>query len=81
MPSCMLPEDSLRFVVKVDTEKCKGCALCVEVCPKDVLQMGHAVNSMGWLYAETPGSDKCTGCKMCAIICPDAVIRITKEGD
>lgn len=79
MPSWNDTGGSVKFIVEVDTEKCKGCGLCVEVCPKEVLVIGHDVNSMGWLYAETRNPDLCTGCKQCALICPDAVIKITKE--
>lgn len=66
--------------IKIDTEKCKGCGLCVKVCPKGSLAISEHSNSKGLFPVEFVG-DECTGCAMCAIICPDAAIEVYKESN
>jgi 2-oxoglutarate ferredoxin oxidoreductase subunit delta len=64
----------------IDTERCKGCGLCVTVCPKGCIIISKHSNKSGYFPAEPAGSD-CTGCAMCAIICPDAVIEVYRDDD
>ena len=61
--------------VIIDTEGCKGCGLCVVVCPKDCIDISEQSNKHGYFPAQANNTD-CTGCAMCAIICPDAVIEV-----
>ena len=35
----------------IDNDICKGCGLCIAVCPKNVLEMSEEVNSMGYFPA------------------------------
>ena len=60
------------------TEKCKGCGLCLEVCPVKIIKLSGNINKLGYQTATVHEQDKCTGCTMCALICPDAVISIYK---
>jgi 2-oxoglutarate ferredoxin oxidoreductase subunit delta len=55
--------------VLIDVERCKGCELCIPVCPPRVLEMSVAVNAIGFRYPLL--RDGCTGCELCAEICPD----------
>ncbi len=64
--------------VVIQTEKCKGCELCLAACPQSVLAMSEEVNSRGFRYAVKVNSE-CTGCSNCAIICPDGVITVYRE--
>ena len=58
-----------RGTVTIDVEQCKGCELCIPVCPPRVLVMSTALNDRGVPYPElVPG---CTGCGACLMICPD----------
>jgi 2-oxoglutarate ferredoxin oxidoreductase subunit delta len=59
----------------IDIERCKGCGLCVAVCPKNCIVISKQSNKIGYFPAETNNTD-CTGCAMCAIICPDVAIEV-----
>ena len=65
----------VKGAIVVDTEKCKGCEVCIGACPESVIAMAKAVNGKGYHYAE-PVGDACTGCMNCAIVCPDGVITV-----
>lgn len=58
------------FTVEVNTAYCKGCEICVQVCPKDVLAMNDR------LKAQVIKITDCTGCLSCEIYCPDFAINV-----
>ena len=60
--------------VVIDIEKCKGCVLCVKVCPVNVLYMSEDYNQRGYRYPLL--KEGCTGCELCAIICPDLCFEV-----
>ena len=62
----------------IDTERCKGCGLCVVVCPKNSIVISEISNRNGYFPAHTNNSD-CTGCGACAIICPEAIIEVLRD--
>ncbi|HZK34430.1 MAG TPA: 4Fe-4S binding protein [Bacillota bacterium] len=65
--------------VTFDEELCKGCGLCVTVCPKKIVLMEtDRINTKGYHPAAVHDMDKCTGCKACAMMCPDVVIEVEK---
>lgn len=59
-------------------EDCKGCKLCITVCPKAIIKVSERINSNGYRTAEVVEMDKCIGCAFCATICPDVVITVEK---
>lgn len=65
-----------KGAIVVDTEKCKGCNLCVVNCPTDVIQLSREVNGKGYNYAYMELPEACIGCSNCAIVCPDGVITV-----
>ena len=73
--------------ITIDTERCKGCGLCVAVCPKNCIAISERSNKTGYYPAQAgPDSalrknDSCTGCAMCAVICPDAVIEVSRNSN
>lgn len=63
--------------VIVATERCKGCALCIEACPPQVLALERTiVNAMGHRPVRLVDADACTSCARCARVCPDGVLTI-----
>ena len=62
----------------INTERCKGCGLCVAVCPKKIIVISKKSNMTGYFPAQTDNCD-CTGCAACGIICPDAVIEVYRD--
>jgi len=62
--------------IVVDTEKCKGCEVCIPVCPTNVIEMVDEVNGKGYHYSYMANPEACTGCSSCAIVCPDGVISV-----
>lgn len=69
----------VRGTIVVDTQRCKGCGVCVTACPLNLLEMSQEVNGKGYPYAVLAGADRCTGCASCGIICPDSVIRVYRK--
>lgn len=57
---------------------CKGCGLCVGVCPKKLLRLSEALNEKGYHPAEITDQAACIGCAFCATMCPDCVITVEK---
>ncbi|MCX5712902.1 MAG: 4Fe-4S dicluster domain-containing protein [Candidatus Omnitrophica bacterium] len=64
--------------VKIDSDKCKGCFLCVNFCPKSSLVVGDKFNRKGIKPAKVKEGAECVGCAMCAIVCPECCIEIYK---
>lgn len=63
--------------VTIDVERCKGCELCVVVCPPRVLEMSATFNHHGYRYPLL--KDGCTGCTNCYRICPDIVFTVYRQ--
>jgi len=68
----------IKGSVIVNTERCKGCDLCVVACPTDVLELAKEVNSKGYNFAVVNNPDECNGCASCGYVCPDGCITVYK---
>jgi 2-oxoglutarate ferredoxin oxidoreductase subunit delta len=64
--------------IKFRRERCKGCGLCVEACPKQILTVSSKINRAGYPVAKIEDMETCTGCALCAEMCPDVVITVFK---
>ncbi|MCO1600013.1 4Fe-4S dicluster domain-containing protein [Desulfosporosinus nitroreducens] len=65
--------------VEFDEDRCKGCELCVEACPKHIVNMAAHLNAMGFHPATVADQEKCISCGFCARMCPDVAITVRKE--
>ncbi len=66
----------VKGAITVETERCKGCSLCVEACPTNVIQLAKQVNGKGYNYAYMETPEACIGCSSCGLVCPDSVITV-----
>lgn len=67
----------MKMTVKAD--RCKGCGLCLTVCPKKIVVMQKEKrNEKCYFTATCSNQDECISCAMCAAICPDCAIIIKK---
>ena len=64
--------------VTFDKDRCKGCALCVGVCPKGIVALSSELNAKGYHPAQVTAQENCIGCAFCATMCPDCVITVEK---
>ena len=64
-------------LVAIDRDRCKGCELCVQAFPQQVLAISHRINTKGYFPADVTEPYRCIGCRMCAITCPDVAIAIS----
>ncbi len=65
--------------LEINASRCKSCALCIHVCPKQVLDFGKNINAKGYHYVVAVKEDACIACAMCAQMCPDEAIGVYKE--
>jgi len=65
--------------VRILERYCKGCELCVSVCPHGVLAMPDEVDRRGKPIVAVVAGDKCTACIRCATMCPDAAIEVEAD--
>ncbi|WRS28218.1 4Fe-4S binding protein [Oscillospiraceae bacterium MB08-C2-2] len=64
----------------VNEDVCKGCGLCVSVCPKKIIFLDkQRLNAKGYNPATVIEMEKCIACAMCALMCPDSAITVEKE--
>ncbi|MCQ1538906.1 4Fe-4S dicluster domain-containing protein [Methanocalculus taiwanensis] len=74
----------------IDDTRCKGCNLCVMVCPYHIFQEGRTSNRRGIFVPELDRPERCTNCRLqplyqrrlcgvCQMICPDQAISWLHE--
>ena len=51
----------IKGAIVVNTERCKGCNLCVVACPLKVIALAKEVNSKGYNFAQPVLDDTCIG--------------------
>ena len=63
--------------IKLNTKRCKGCYLCVSVCPVKALSPSGELGEQGYETVKVD-EEKCTTCGSCYRMCPDYAIEILK---
>ncbi len=66
----------VKGAIVVNTETCKGCEVCIPVCPEKVIGMSSEVNRKGFHFAYMEHPEDCTGCINCGLVCPDRAITV-----
>ena len=54
---------------------CKGCGLCIEKCPTQVIYWSDTLGFMG-TPAVNPRMEGCIVCGICELVCPEPAISI-----
>ncbi len=67
----------MKGTVEIAIDRCKGCDLCIDVCPPEVLVMSNEVNALGFQFPHL--LDGCTGCARCGEVCPDFCFIVYRE--
>ncbi len=67
-----------KMFPKIIPELCKGCGICIHICPKKALRWSEDFNSYGVHYPILD-ENKCIKCYLCARYCPDFAILAPTE--
>ena len=51
----------MKGAIEVNTERCKGCQLCIIACPQKVIALANKVNLHGYPYVEAVNEEACVG--------------------
>lgn len=72
----MAKREKGKSSVTIYPDWCKGCGICVEFCPADVLELGNQGK------ATVVRENDCIRCGFCEVHCPDfAIIVKEKESE
>jgi ferredoxin len=66
-------EPSGYLVAHVDSEFCRGCGRCADICPEGAARLEETTRGVASCWIE-PGL--CTGCGSCIAECPTGAISI-----
>jgi len=64
--------------VTINELVCKGCELCVSVCPKQVLKLAESRINVGGYNPVEVINDDCIACTSCAKMCPEVAITVER---
>ncbi len=65
------------MVIYVNEKLCKGCGICIHICPRNVLKLSKKLTQKGIHIAEASNPEECIKCHLCEYLCPDFAICIT----
>ena len=66
-------------MVQIIPDACKGCGICISVCPVKILAFSGEFNSRGVHFPEVTEPEKCTSCGNCMVYCPDFAMVVDKN--
>lgn len=64
--------------ILVDEKLCKGCAICVNICPRKVFDISTQL-STGYNISSPSRPQDCIKCRLCEMSCPDFAIEVLDE--
>jgi hydrogenase-4 component H len=71
-----LPPQGFRGKLKVDIDKCIGCAGCANVCPSRAIEVTDF--DEGWRRIKFVLT-RCISCGRCEEVCPEQAVKLTDE--
>lgn len=63
-------------VLILQRNRCKGCDLCINVCPNKALEQSKELNKSVQYPPAAVNDGKCTFCRLCEYTCPDFAIYV-----
>ena len=68
-----------HYSLRIDKKKCTGCGVCMEICPREAIQVTRTIKADG-NKAKPPtvkiSKEKCHYCGICESICPFGALHI-----
>jgi 2-oxoglutarate ferredoxin oxidoreductase subunit delta len=71
--------NALSPPIQLDRERCKGCLLCLDVCPNDLIVTDSRPNLQGHFPVALVHADYCIQCRHCVDICPDQAFSLPRS--
>lgn len=71
-------QENNRGFWTVFPDLCKGCGLCIEKCPVNVIYWSEQLGFMGTPSVKTR-MEGCIVCGICETVCPDAALRVERK--
>ena len=68
----------MAYKHQIIEDRCKGCGICVNMCPKNVLEISKDINTKGYFPAYQARPEDCIFCAICCTMCPDVAIMISE---
>ncbi len=66
-------------MIEIDERYCKGCGICVHLCPKHVLEISSALGVRGYYIPRVVDASECSKCGQCELYCPDFAVVIVED--
>jgi 2-oxoglutarate ferredoxin oxidoreductase subunit delta len=76
---------SVKGHIEIDKARCKGCAFCIDFCPRNSIELSEELNLKGYFVAAFRDGEgledgkECNGCGTCALMCPEVAIEVVRE--
>ncbi|MCS7125019.1 MAG: 4Fe-4S binding protein [Candidatus Bathyarchaeota archaeon] len=65
--------------IHINEDLCKGCGICISLCPNKVFAKSEEISSKGVFLPVIIHGDKCIACRICEEHCPDLAIFIEAQ--
>lgn len=62
--------------ISIDAKLCKGCHICIAICPHGVLRKSEDVDDRGYFLPLVVDLESCKVCRLCELECPDFAISV-----
>jgi 2-oxoglutarate ferredoxin oxidoreductase subunit delta len=73
------PKKKIPEEIVIDEKYCKGCFLCIAVCPQKVLARGEKRSRAGYSLPRVENLEACVSCTLCEMTCPDLALTVVQE--
>ncbi|TFG33802.1 4Fe-4S dicluster domain-containing protein [Candidatus Thorarchaeota archaeon] len=64
--------------IDIDPKMCKGCHICISICPQHVFEKSSEVDNRGFFLPIVVKLEACKVCRLCELECPDFAISVVE---